>query len=383
MRSNTVSQITHLGRSNNLLVTKEAEHATRTRLTIRTSDLRKIATALDFTEVGGFSFLTCTDYGSPDMKIKHALSLALATMLASASFAMIAAPARAADPVAAAALRASTWLRAQQQPDGGFSNGFAPGSDAGTTADAVAALAAAGIKAADLRTPAGATALGYLAGQIATGVKPGVAAKVALAVSATGGNPRAFGGHDLLADLAASEDASSGLLGGSVFAHTLSMLAFARAGQALPSRATSALLALQDASGGWAFAGRGAPDVDTTALAALALIANGHSARTGPAGRALGYLNSLQNRDGGFPYQSPSDYGTDSNTNSTALVALAHIASGDQPESWFRPGGLNALGHLVTAQLPSGAMSYQGAYPDASVLATIGALPALVRQNLR
>ncbi len=311
-------------------------------------------------------------------------SRAVLTAMLCVAFMGAPAPARATDPIASAALSAAAWLTGQQQADGGFSTGFSPASDPGATADAVAALAAAGRAPASIRSAAGASALDYLAASASGGtLKTGQVAKVVVAVVASGLDPRRFGGRDLIADLRAGEDARSGVIGGSVFVHALAMIAMARAKEPLPIRATATLLSYQASSGGWSFSGKGSPDVDSTALAAIALMANGFSGTSGPAGRALGYLNSLQNLDGGFPYQSPSDYGTDSNTNSTALVALAHIASGDQPESWFRPRGYNALGHLVLAQQSNGAFPYQSAYPDQSILATSGAIPALVRQNLR
>lgn len=314
------------------------------------------------------------------------IALRRAALAGFAALAIAAMPlaARAADPVASAAARAADWLVRQQQPDGGFGSGFAPGSDVGATADAIVALAAAGADVSRVRAASGATAVDYLSTAVnAGGLKPGQAAKVVLALTAIDRSPRAFAGRNLIADVKAGEDAATGLIGGSVFAHALSVLALSRAKEPLPARAIPALLALQTPIGGWSFSGRGNPDVDTTALAAIALLAAGHPASSGPAGRALGYLNSLQNRDGGFPYESPSDYGVDSNSNSTALVALAMIAGGDQPESWFRPGGLNPLGHLVTAQRPSGALAFQAAFPDESILATIGAIPALARQSLR
>ena len=292
--------------------------------------------------------------------------------------------ARAADPIATTTQRAVTWLSAKQQPDGGFGTGFSAGSDVGATADAIAALAVAGSSVRALKSASGATPLDYLAAKVAAGgLKTGQIAKVVAGLVAAGADPRAFGGHDLVADLAAGRDAKTGVIGDNIFTHSLAMLAFARAKAPQPAGAAAALIAAQNASGGWAFSGLGAPDVDTTAQSVIALIAAGYPANSGPAGRGLSYLSGLQNVDGGFPYQSPSEYGTDSNTNSTALVILAHIASGDQPEAWFRPGGYNALGNLVLAQRPSGAMPYQVAFPDESVLATVGAIPALMRQNLR
>ncbi|MEO6062921.1 MAG: prenyltransferase/squalene oxidase repeat-containing protein [Thermoflexales bacterium] len=294
------------------------------------------------------------------------------------------ASARAADPIATTTQRAVAWLSAKQQPDGGFGTGFSAGSDVGATADAVAALAVAGTSVRALKSASGASPLDYLAAKVAAGgLKTGQIAKAVAGLVAAGIDPRAFGGHDLVADLAAGQNPKTGIIGDNIFTHGLAMLAFARAKAPQPAGAAAALIAAQSASGGWAFTGAGAPDVDTTAQAVISLIAAGYPANSGPAGHGLSYLSGLQNVDGGFPYQSPSDYGTDSNTNSTALVILAHIASGDQPESWFRPGGYNALGNLVLAQRPSGAMPYQAAYPDENVLATIGAIPALMRQNLR
>lgn len=314
----------------------------------------------------------------------HRLSHLTLAILTLAALSGSPAAARAADPIATATQRAVAWLSTKQQSDGGFGTGFSAGSDVGATADAVAALAVAGTSVRGLTSASGASPLDYLAAKVAGGgLKTGQIAKLVAGLVAAGIDPRAFGGRNLIADLAAGQDPKTGIIGDNIFTHGLAMLAFARAKAPQPAGAAAALIAAQNASGGWAFTGVGAPDVDTTAQAVIALIAAGHPANSGPAGRGLSYLSGLQNVDGGFPYQTPSEYGTDSNTNSTALVILAHIASGDQPESWFRPGGYNALGNLVLAQRPSGALPYQAAYPDESVLATIGAIPALMRQNLR
>ena len=53
---------------------------------------------------------------------------------------------------------------------------------------------------------------------------------------------------------------------------------------------------------------------------------------------ALDYLKAQQNADGGFPYISPSPYGTDSDSNSTAVVIWAIKAAGQDPagDDWKR-----------------------------------------------
>ena len=284
-----------------------------------------------------------------------------------------------ADTVSDSGARAVAWLVKQQQVDGGFSNGFTKGSDVGTTADAVVALASAKTNITTVKTAAGLTPLDYLAAKVsAAKLTVGEYAKIAVAVESAGLNPGSFGGKDLLALVVAGYNDKTGVIGENVYAHSTALIALANAGATIPGKAVATLESLQYPEGGWAFMGTGSADVDTTAAAVQALIAVGMPANRGPAGRGLGYLHSLQNSDGGFPYQSPSQYGTDSNTNSTGLVAQAIIASGDQPESWAAPKG-NPLSAIIVLQQPSGALAYQSTYPADNTLATIGAIQALYR----
>jgi hypothetical protein len=315
------------------------------------------------------------------LSVRKALRPTLATVAAVAILAGSFSHAQA-DIVTDAGARAVAWLVAQQQADGGFSNGFTKGSDLSTTADAVVALAAAQQTVAGVKSKAGKSPLDYLATAVqAKGLKVGQYAKIALAVKAAGLNPAKFGGKDLIALIQAGYNDKTGVIGDSVFIHATSVLALASAGAAVPEKALATLESFQTASGGWAFLGSGDPDVDTTATAVQALIAAGRPANSGPAGRGLGYLHSVQNEDGGYPYQTPSPYGTDTNANSTALVAQAVIASGDQPESWAAAKG-NPLGAIVTLQQASGSVAYQGTYPSDNAVATIGAIQALYRTSL-
>ncbi|MCL5275057.1 MAG: hypothetical protein M1434_10000 [Chloroflexi bacterium] len=284
-----------------------------------------------------------------------------------------------ADTVTDSGARAVTWLAKQQQADGGFSNGFTKGSDVGTTADAVVAFAAAKANVTAVKTSAGLTPLDYLATKASSAkLTAGEYAKIAVAVESVGQNPSKFAGTNLIALIEAGYNDKTGVIGENVYAHSIALIALAKAGAIIPGKAITTLVSLQSPEGGWAFMGTGGADVDTTAAAVQALIAVGMPANSGPAGRGLGYLHSLQNVDGGFPYQSPSQYGTDSNTNSTGLVAQAIIASGDQPESWAASRG-NPLSAIIILQQASGAYAYQGSFPADNTLATIGAIQALYR----
>jgi hypothetical protein len=296
--------------------------------------------------------------------------------------ALIAPSAANADVVSDAGNKAADWLATKIEADGGFGTGFSKGSDIGATADAILALTATGKTVADVKSKAGRSPLDFFAHQLRLrkAISAGQYAKMALAVKSANMDPRSFNGSDLIQGVRNGYDDATGVIGDSVFTHCLGILALAQAGEAIPERAITKLESLQTTVGGWAFTGDAAADVDTTALCAQALIAGGRSASTGSVARAMGYLRSIQNADGGFPYQSPAQFGTDSNANSTALVAQAIVASGDQPESWAAAKG-NPLSALIVLQQPSGAIAYQGATPDENILGTAGAVPALYRKT--
>ena len=270
------------------------------------------------------------------------------------------------------------YLAAQQQADGGFTNGFSEGSDLGTTCDAVLAITAGGQDASTWVTDEGNSPLDYLHAQVTAGTVEalGLKAKIALALLATGQDPAAFAGSDLVAELNAAYDGASGSYGSSIFDQALVMLTLSAAGEQVPSTAIEYLLDVQAADGSWSLFG-GSEDVgdtNTTALSIQALCATGHC---GEPGEAFTYLHQVQNADGGFPYQNPSDYGTDTDANSTAVVLQALLAAGEPLSDWSPAGDspLDALDALYDSD--SGGFLWQAAVPGGNVLATAQAIPAL------
>jgi len=268
--------------------------------------------------------------------------------------------------------QALRWLRTQQQSDGGFSNGFAPGSDPGTTADAVLAIVAGGEDPAQWIV-GGATPLTYLEGA-AKSEPPsaGLAAKLALAAVAVGMDPAAFGGVDLTALLEGSFDPATGLFGSGPYDSGLAILALHAAGRTIPAEAIEGLLAYRLDDGSFAFNGDrtpGAGDSNTTALAVQALIASGRADAVAP---SIAYFRSTRNSDGGWTYQKPSAFGEETDANSTALVMQALRAAGEAGADWGEPG--QALSPL---QLDSGAFSFNASTPADNLLATVQVVPAL------
>lgn len=269
--------------------------------------------------------------------------------------------------------KALGWLEKQQQPDGGFSNGFAPGSDPSTTADAVIAAVAGHIDPSTWKS-AGKTPLDELAAAVqAKGLKgPGVTAKVALAVRAAGLDPRAFAGTDLIAEVKTGFAAQTGICGGGPFDSALCILALATANEPLPANAVAGLLDLRLADGSFSFNGdktAGAGDSNTTAVVIEALVAAGAKSDVQP---SLGYLRASQNADGGWTYQKPSQYGEATDANSTALAIQALLAAGEDLQAWKNPRQA-----LLSLQVSSGAFMFNAATSGENLLATVQAIPAL------
>ncbi|MEI7771566.1 MAG: cell wall anchor protein, partial [Chloroflexales bacterium] len=112
-----------------------------------------------------------------------------------------------------------------------------------------------------------------------------------------------------------------------------------------------------------------------TSMALQALVGQPQAAAV--KAKALAYLRSQQNGDGGFPYSQSSSFGHDSDANSTAYVIQALAATGAGPAA-LTNGGNGPLAALSGLQNPGGAMRYQRAQPDDNALATYQAITALL-----
>jgi prenyltransferase beta subunit len=274
------------------------------------------------------------------------------------------------------------YLKAQQNADGGFGSGFSPESTVASTADAVQAIVAAG---GDLTTfdQNRNTPLTYLSSNASSAATAGDLSKVIMAAIASGENPRGFGGVDLIVKLEAMIGAN-GRIGGdqdTFVSHILAVLALASAQRPIPAAAVAQLKDVQQENGGWAWDGSSATaaDTNTTAFAVQALVAAGEPASGDAITNALAYYKGIQNEDGGWPYQNPSDFGTATDANSTAVTIQAIIAAGQDPSgaTWTTAASNTPVSALESFQNASGAFAWQAAVPDDNLLATVQALPAL------
>ena len=303
------------------------------------------------------------------------MTIRLAAALLGCLIALLApAPLAALTPPAATTGAATAWLRAQQNPDGGFG---APQSTPSLTTDAVLAFAAAGVDIASVRRDER-TPIDYLAASVPTyGAAPGGAGKLALTVMAVGLDPRAFGGRDLIATILAGR-AENGQFGQSLFEHGQAVLALAAAGESVPSEAVARIVTSQISDGSWAFAGPGQPgegDTNTTALMLQALVASGRI-ETPTIVRALDYFRQSQAPGGGFVYAPGQETPPIADVNSTAFVAQALLALDEAPNA---PAWGRALDYLTRLQNPSGAFGYRADQPAANLYATVQAVPAMTQ----
>jgi hypothetical protein len=277
---------------------------------------------------------------------------------------------------------ALAYLESQQNADGGFGSGFSPDSTVSSTADTVLAIVAVEADPATFDQN-GNTPGTYLAANASSAASGGDLSKLILATVAMGENPREFGGVDSVAKLE-SLIGTGGRIGSETdtfVSHTLAVLALASVQRPIPDSAVAHIKAAQQEAGGWAWDGSAATaaDTNTTAFAVQALIAAGEAADSDAVTLALAYYDGIQNEDGGWPYQNPSDFGTATDANSTAVTIQAIIAAGQDPAGagWTTEEGNTPVAALAALQNESGAFAWQAAIPDDNLLATVQALPAV------
>lgn len=289
---------------------------------------------------------------------------------------------------AVAVRKALAWIADQQQPDGSFA-----GFGVGATVDAILAIVAAGGDPAAFVSPAGNTPLAYLATQAAAyaATSPAATGKLAVGVAAAGGDVTRFGGTHLTISMTNHFSPTLGRFAGpSSWDQAWSVLGLAATGNATSTAVLSTtdyLKRIQTPSGGWPFAPPSQDaDGDTTGLVLQALAAAGVPATDPAIVRALAYLRTLQNADGGFP-------GFDGSTSasSTGLVLQGLAAVGENADSlaWtttITDGAAsrltlhNPVDALLALQSPQGGLA--GFAGPNDPFSTYQGVPGLVGQAL-
>lgn len=281
------------------------------------------------------------------------------------------------DVLLEAAGQGAEWLVTQQQADGGFGDGFSEGSVPGATADVAFALAAVDIDPATVESSEGNTPIDYFESLLAASedVDAGQLGKIVTALAAAGYDTSDFAGMNLVELLLASQDEEGVFVNDSGFiGHCIIMQALYNSGTDVPVSAVEALVAVQNEDGGWAFALDEVSDTNTTSYCVQALVPQESEMASDAIDRALSYFFAIQNEDNGWPYQNPSDFGTDSDSQSTALVAMAFLATEEDFGEWNAPAVYDLL---LGFQNESGSFSFSSSFAGDNILATSTIVPAL------
>ncbi|MFJ4094357.1 prenyltransferase/squalene oxidase repeat-containing protein [Kitasatospora sp. NPDC089913] len=289
--------------------------------------------------------------------------------------------------------RGSAYLTAPANLIGGhYYEAFPDFADFGLTIDGAFALAATGADDAALRRivdfldqqgkDTGERTVNDWTGIGTEYASGGSIGKEALLAEVVGRDPRAFGGHDLIAALAAAvcakADDATGCAGPgnytwatSVFSQALGIMAQYRAGDAAnAAAAVTYLKSLQHADGSWPslVPATGDSDVDSTAMAvmALALVPGDEAARA--VDRGVSWLAGRQLPDGGFP-------GASGNSTNSAALAIQGMTL---RQSAYAPRIAKALDSLAGQQNADGGFNVasegqQGSDVRASTQAVGGA----------
>ncbi len=281
---------------------------------------------------------------------------------------------------------ATQWLvETHQNDDGGYSN-FSAGanlapSGIGGTLDAVQAIAAAGYNPAANYPGKSSNPVAYLqshatdlAAYVAGG--GGAAGKAILALTAAAQNPRDFMGYNFVISLTAQLSPTGQYNAYVSFDQSLALLALTAVRETPPLSATQWLKAQQATNGSWDD-GFGTDDnADTTAMAIMALVAQGEPLTSTTLISATNFLAAAQLPGGGWEYGP----GFGGNANSTALVVQALSALGEDFYTLGSPwaqNGQTPLSALLAYQSSSGAFQSDfGFGPFDDFFATVQAIPA-------
>ncbi len=273
--------------------------------------------------------------------------------------------------------RGVAYLEGAQNAGGGFGGAKGQRSSELYSAWAAIGLAAGG---RDPRTLArgGHTLLSSIEGEASTLQGAGDEERTILALRACGASTRRLPGGDPVARLLRfrSSDGSFGRLVNLTAFAVFALRAGGRSASDPIVRATGAWLqAQQNPNGGFSYGMRGgASDVDDTAAALQAVVDAGGGS---PAvGRAVAYLQTAVNRDGGYPQQP----GGESNAQSTAWAAQALVAAGRDPGGPVRGAARSPLAYLESLIASDGSVRYSRSSSQTPVWVTAQALTALARK---
>jgi energy-coupling factor transport system substrate-specific component len=270
---------------------------------------------------------------------------------------VLALPLLAPAPAKASPASAVSWLVAQQSSDGGFGSSPGSGSSPVTTGWVMLGLEAAGRNPLDV-SRGGHTPVDYLRANVGSLTSAGDLARTILALEGAGVDPRNFGGHNLVSQLADRRAANGSFLGWpGTTAYSVVALRSAGATGGL-DKSLKWLAGVQNPDGGWGDLPGSPSNADVTG-GVMQAMRDSQAALDG-----LGYLRKHQRSGGGF-----ADGGGVVNSQSTSWAVQGMISVGTDPASVTK-GGASGLDYIAARQAPDGHYSYSKSSDQTSVWVT-------------
>lgn len=288
-----------------------------------------------------------------------------------------------------AAIKAAGYLKTTQHDDGGFG---VDQSTIGETATTVLSIRIAGAKLP--KSKSGKTPIDFLESDAHTlksqdvkvnNVNMPLISTLVLALTVSGQNPRSFDGTNWVRVIKDTQDPATGWYGYNIISQTLAMAALESTGEAVPDKAVLTLKLEQQDDGGFNSGKKsdnGGSDTNSTALVVQALEGAGVKSNEVPVKKALAFLKSQQNKDGGFPLIASLAEVSESDATSTAWVIQSLLAAGQDIEgkSWTKTS-VTPMGFLMSLQNADGSFISKKTVPGGNFLSTCQVIPALMERS--
>ncbi len=216
--------------------------------------------------------------------------------------------------------------------------------------------------------------------QTFTGTSATDYAKRILAIVAVGENPTTFAGTDLVQGLknlsVSNQIGDTSLLNDDAWGILALRAAGVSAEDSVIASSKQYLLNHQEVSGAWGYALGSGGDTNDTSAVIMAFISAGESLTSTAISNAKNYLHTTQNTDGGFPYSIGTEFGSESDSGSTAWVMSALNKLGEQVTTWNKGDNTPAT-FLAGLQTADGSYKWQASDTSGSVAMTASAVVAL------
>ncbi|WP_235851627.1 DUF4430 domain-containing protein [Heyndrickxia camelliae] len=201
--------------------------------------------------------------------------------------------------------------------------------------------------------------------------------RLAIGVSAAGGNAENIGGYNLIEKIYSNDRMTNQGTNGVIYA----LLALDSKHYSVPSSAkwtreklVNYLLDHQLKSGGWSLVGDNASvDITSMALAALAPYKGQENVKAA-INKAVNWISSVQDKNGGF--SSDINGGDASETTAQVIIGLSSVGV-DPTDKLFTKSGVNLIQHLMSFQQKDGGFAHIASDYESNLIASTQALLGL------